>query len=121
MKLSPQLKYLLILPLLILLLSGTGCKKKDDMVGRIKVVYSGSTNVIVPDARVELYQNDVKIVGYTNNKGIYEFTFRLKMKLNVSVTKDTSTVTNMPPLKGVGTITMGEYGTDTEETIYLSN
>ncbi|MFO8053655.1 MAG: hypothetical protein R6U19_00635 [Bacteroidales bacterium] len=99
----------------------TSCDKQDDMVGRVKVVFADEPEVRVKDARVELQKNDIKIVGYTNDNGIFEFTFRLKMKLNVSAYKDTSTVTNTPTLNGTGSIAMGEYGVDSEETIFLSN
>ncbi len=110
-----------LLPVLFFLMLSAGCNKDDDMVGKIKVVFANTPEIVVPDARVELYQNDIKIVGYTDNRGVFEFTFRMKMKLNVTATKDTSTVTNAPALKGLGTIAMGEYGGEVEETIYLSN
>ncbi|MFW6224614.1 MAG: hypothetical protein ACOC4R_03025 [Bacteroidota bacterium] len=115
------MKSLLLVIMPAIIISTSGCRKKEDMVGRVKVVYAGSPSVIVPDARVELYQNDIRIVGYTNSNGIYEFTFRLKMKLNVTARKDTATVTNSPELTGIGTIAMGRHGEDSETTIYLSN
>lgn len=120
MNINENLKNIL-LPLLILLLTSlSGCGKKEDMVGTIKVVYAGDIDEPVKNAKVELSQNDIKIVGYTNPQGEYQFTFRLKMKLNVIVTKDTSTVTNSPELKGTGRIAMGEYGENSKEKIYLS-
>lgn len=121
MRLPSSIYYVVMLSLLFFLLPVAGCDKKDDMVGKIKVVFANTPEIVVPDARVELYQNDIKIVGYTDNRGVFEFTFRMKMKLNVTAIKDTSTVTNAPALKGVGTIALGEWGEVVEETIYLSN
>ncbi len=120
MKLPLHLKFLLLI-MMVMVIGLSGCKKEEDMVGRVRVVYAEAPGIIVPDARVELYQNDIRIVGYTNSNGIYEFTFRLKMKLNVTATKDTATVTNSPEITGIGTIAMGEHGEDSETTIYLSN
>lgn len=120
MKFRNTIKYLFVPVILIFLLNLWGCKKNEDMVGTIKVAYSGAQDTYVNDAKVVLSQDDIKIVGYTNPEGEYSFTFRLKMKLNVVVTKDTSTVTSSPELRGEGKIALGEHGVNYEEVIYLS-
>lgn len=87
------------------------CKKDRSMEVIITVKLFEDTNIVIPNARVELYQEDVDVVGYTNGYGEFRYTFELPMQVNVSVSKDT--------LAGVGILNVGTYGEEIRRTIYV--
>ena len=89
----------------------TSCKKDRSMDAIIIVKLKSSTLHGVAGAHVLLRQGDITASGYTDANGEYRHTFELPILLNVEVTKDT--------LKGVGSIGLGDPGTDVTKTIYI--
>lgn len=77
----------------------------------ITVKMLADTTILIKNARIELYKDDVKVIGYTNQSGEYRHTFDNLIQLDISVTKDT--------LKGIGVINLGEQGVDVKKTIYV--
>ena len=65
----------------------------------------------VPNARVKMHKEDVEVIGYTNQNGVYRHTFDLPIQLDIEVTKDS--------LKGIGVINLGDPGIDVQKTIYI--
>lgn len=107
-------KFALIVSLGIIFLSFFSlysCKKDRSMEVIITVKLFEDTSKLIPNARVELYQEDVEVVGYTNGYGEFRYTFELPMQVNVSVTKDT--------LAGIGVLNIGTYGEEIRKTVYV--
>lgn len=87
------------------------CKKDRSMEAVITVKMLADTTILIKNARIEMYKDDVKVIGYTNQSGEYRHTFDNLIQLDISVTKDT--------LKGIGVINLGEQGVDVKKTIYV--
>lgn len=89
----------------------TQCAKDPDMVVTIYVKMKSDTMIVVPDARVVLTKEDVEVIGYTNAQGKFTHTFKLKMMLDVEVTKDS--------LLGRTTLRLGDPGRPYRKTVFV--
>ena len=89
----------------------TRCAKDPDMVVTIYVKLKSDTTEVVKDARVVLSKEDVKVIGYTDAKGKFTHTFKLKMMLDVEATKDS--------LMGRTTLRLADPGTNYRKTVFV--
>jgi len=101
----------MLILLFIGLISLNSCKKDRTMTLTIVAKMMGDTNVLVPNAKVILYKDDIHIEGFTDGLGQFRHTFNLQIQLDVSVTKDT--------LSGIGIVNLGKNGIDVEKSIYI--
>jgi len=111
MKLKQQTQLFIFISLIILSFA-TSCKKEDnsmDVVITAKLMKD--TTQRVAGAHVFMSQGDVSVEGYTDNSGVFKYTAELPIVLNVVVTKDT--------LKGLGSVSIGEYLEPAHKTVYL--
>jgi hypothetical protein len=77
----------------------------------ITVKLLDDTMVVMPWVRVELMQEDVSIVGYTDLNGQFRHTFEQPVQLDIKAYNDT--------LSGIGVITLGDYGEDYSKSIFI--
>ena len=102
------------LSVLIMSISFSSCKKERGMevIVTVKLLQNNDTSKIVTGARVEMYQGDVNVIGYTNGYGQFSHTFDLPAQLNISVTKDDT-------LKGIGIVNIGSPGEVIHKSIFI--
>ncbi len=81
------------------------------MQATITVKLMADTMIVVPNIRVELSQQSVKIVGYTDNNGQFSHTFEQPVQLNIKAYNDT--------LSGIGVINIGTYGEDYYKSVFV--
>jgi hypothetical protein len=89
----------------------SSCKKERGMEAIITVKKLVDTTAVVSGARVEMYQGDIKVIGYTNGYGEFRHTFDLPVQLNISVEKDS--------MKGIGIINLGNPGEEVYKSVYI--
>ena len=93
------------------LFSSTSCNKDRSMEAIITVKWMVDTMVVVPNCRVEMTKDDIKVVGYTDGRGEYRYTFEQPVQLEVKASNDS--------LSGVGVINLGDYGKDYSKSIFV--
>jgi len=93
------------------LFTATSCKKDRSMEAIITVKLMMDTMVVVPNCRVEMTKDDIKIIGYTDGRGEYRYTFEQPVQLEVKAFNDS--------LSGIGVINLGTYKTDYYKTIFV--
>jgi len=110
-----KLKTHIILFISIAIISGiatlSSCKKDRSMEAIITVKWMVDTMVVIPSCRVELKKDDIKIIGYTDGRGEYRYTFEQPVQLEIRATNDS--------LAGVGIINLGDYGKDYAKTVFV--
>ena len=87
------------------------CKKDRSMTLTVTAKLLSDTNKIIPDAKVLLTKDNIRVEGYTDSHGEFRHSFNLQIQLDVVVTKDT--------LKGLGIVNLGSIGEDVDKSIYL--
>jgi hypothetical protein len=110
MKKPSQIVYLLSL-FAFGLLSLSSCMKDRSMEVIITVRLMSDTMVVLPGVRVELTQEEVEIVGYTDGNGQFRHTFEQPVQLDVHAFNDT--------LSGIGILNLGTYGRDVAKSIFV--
>ncbi len=110
-----KLKTYIILFVSIAILGGiaslSSCNKDRSMEAIITVKWMMDTMVVIPNCRVQLTKEDINIIGYTDAKGEYRFTFEQPVQLEIRATNDS--------LSGVGVINLGDYGQDVSQTVFV--
>lgn len=87
------------------------CHKNESMEALITVKLMADTSLVMPGVRVELTQDDIEIIGYTDGNGEFRYTFESPIQLDIKAFNDT--------LTGLGVINLSDYGTDYEKTIFI--
>ncbi len=102
---------ILSIVLLLTIFVVSSCKRDRTMDLIITVKMMADTTIIVPDAKVVLEKQSVKIEGYTDGRGEFRHTFSLPIQLDIRVSKDT--------LTGIGIVNINEIGEDIEQSVYI--
>lgn len=89
----------------------SSCRKDRSMTLTVVAKLMGDTNMVVPNAKVVLFKDDIRVEGYTDGQGEFRHSFNLQIQLDIVVSKDT--------LQGLGKINLGDLGEDLEKSVYL--
>jgi len=89
----------------------SSCKKDRSMEAIITVRWMVDTMVVIPNCRVQLKKDDIEIVGYTDARGEYRYTFEQPVQLEIRAANDS--------LAGVGVIGLGNYGQSYYKTVFV--
>ena len=102
---------LVSLVILVGIVTLSSCRKDRSMEAIITVKWMADTMVVIPSCRVELKKDDIKIIGYTDARGEYRYTFEQPVQLEIRATNDS--------LAGVGVINLGNYGQDYTKSVFV--
>jgi len=89
----------------------SSCRKDRSLEAIITVKWMMDTTVVIPSCRVQMIKDDIDIIGYTDGRGEYRYTFTQPVQLEVKATNDS--------LSGIGVINLGDYGGSYSQTIFV--